>query len=97
MLFSLSPTALVVGLAGLGLTSAHAVMDAVYVNGQPLGHGTAIRLSKANNVRVDPIGSLTSNDMACGKCQLLAFPPMVVLVLSRLARLLKIVPHRCRW
>ena len=67
MRFSLSATALVSGLAGLSLTSAHAVMDAVYVNGQPLGQGTALRVTKNNDLRVHYIASLESNDMACGR------------------------------
>lgn len=59
------------------LASAHTAFTNFFVNGVDQGDGTAVRLSNNIPQATYPISSVTSPDMACGKCAfILVFLPI---------------------
>ncbi|OHW91328.1 endoglucanase b [Colletotrichum incanum] len=61
MMFS----SLIAALASVA--TAHTLFSELYVNGDPQGDGTCIRMPREGSTSTSPVNGLTSNDMACGK------------------------------
>lgn len=55
-------------LAGLAsVATAHTLFSELYVNGEPQGDATCIRMPTEGSTSTSPVNGLTSNDMACGR------------------------------
>ena len=55
-------------LAGLvPAARAHTIFTTLYVDDVSQGDGTCVRMSRSPNHCTDPISSIDSEDMACGK------------------------------
>ncbi|KAK2035718.1 hypothetical protein LZ31DRAFT_424410, partial [Colletotrichum somersetense] len=55
-------------IAGLvSVSAAHTLFSELYVDGEPQGDATCIRMPKEGSTSTSPVNGLTSNDMACGR------------------------------
>ena len=61
-------TPFLLGLAGLAPAArAHSIFTTLYVNDVSQGDGTCVRMSRSPEHCTDPISSIDSKDMACGR------------------------------